>query len=845
MIITVVNLSNYIDADVQEVIRAVNRQLSEDFARHWHRHAQLRLEGPIGRRPDRSHPEELRGDAILYLWDEVDQADALGYHDLNYRGIPFGVVFTELAEELGEPWTVTFSHEALELAMDPEANLLARGPHPEDPSRSVYHWYELCDAVQAQSYEIDGVEVSNFVLPLYFTEGDEEGSRNDFLGDEERPLASFGVAPGGYIGFFDPETGRHEQYHSPEGDSLRRHAARSRAGFTRRTVRRQEERVAEPMIRRILGTGEVPRPRFDAFSVEVAARGDVYATLDRAARAALGPRWARDYTALEPTHPLGPADRAPYELVPRGAAPSAAEAWEATHRLRRQPGVLDAEPEFVFFHPDSESIRELPTHARRLALFGGAPLVASSDCDWSVRQIRADEVWPDTRGEGIAIAHPDTGYTEHPEIWEAGSVDTTRDRDVYAEPEDDDARAELEDDGWNFGGPGHGTATASVIVGPPGPRDAGLPACDGDAICGESGAARPLFVSGVAPDASVVPLRVSNGVVHFSWRSVRRAVEHAVAEDLPIVSMSLGGPLPSRRTRAVIAAAAQRGMVLIAAAGNDVPFRPVVWPARYPEVVACAATNAERRPWSGSSRGAAIDICAPGESVWRAFVERDAAGVTHYRIGRSSGTSYATAAVAGVCALWMARHGRDALEARYGGRLADAFRLVLDDTARSSPHLPEDEFGPGIVDAKAVVDHPLPSRERVDHAARGSRRQRARRAELRGGAGHRVLAGLRGLLPALSEGDLQRGVAALLGVAPPQLSRRLDAVGDELFFHLATRPGARRELHARCRQACRGVRGRAALEGLTAALFDDLAGRLGADGSPTLRAVLRAPLHPR
>jgi len=82
---------------------------------------------------------------------------------------------------------VTLSHEALELIADPEANILVMGRHP-DPSqknRSVFHWYEMCDAVQAQAYEIDDVEVSNFVLPLYFTESEEFIGRNDFLGKVE------------------------------------------------------------------------------------------------------------------------------------------------------------------------------------------------------------------------------------------------------------------------------------------------------------------------------------------------------------------------------------------------------------------------------------------------------------------------------------------------------------------------------------------------------------------------------------------------------------------------------------------------------------------------------------
>ena len=68
----------------------------------------------------------------------------------------------------------------------------------------------MCDAVQSESYVIDGQRVSNFVLPLYFTASHERGSRNDFLGTvtDGKTLRSFGVNPGGYINFFDPRLGQ-------------------------------------------------------------------------------------------------------------------------------------------------------------------------------------------------------------------------------------------------------------------------------------------------------------------------------------------------------------------------------------------------------------------------------------------------------------------------------------------------------------------------------------------------------------------------------------------------------------------------------------------------------------
>jgi hypothetical protein len=55
----------------------------------------------------------MRGDAVIYLWDDADIAGALGYHDRNHHGIPYGFVFTEIAQSVGEAWTVTLSHAVL------------------------------------------------------------------------------------------------------------------------------------------------------------------------------------------------------------------------------------------------------------------------------------------------------------------------------------------------------------------------------------------------------------------------------------------------------------------------------------------------------------------------------------------------------------------------------------------------------------------------------------------------------------------------------------------------------------------------------------------------------------
>ncbi len=250
MIISIVNRSNSIpDEELQQVIRAINRQIAEDFEPYWSFGARLRLEGKVGTKPDKESLADLRGDAVIYLWDQTDMEDALGYHDSNSYGIPYGFVFTELAKKLDENWTVTLSHEALELLGDSQGTLLVQGPHPGKPNMEVFHWFEMCDAVQAQTYKVDGIEVANFVLPLYFTKEEQEGGRNDFLGRviNGKGLDSFGVSAGGYIGFFNPKQRQHETWSPPaDAEADKRLKIKRQAAFGRGYRRSHPDAFSRP-----------------------------------------------------------------------------------------------------------------------------------------------------------------------------------------------------------------------------------------------------------------------------------------------------------------------------------------------------------------------------------------------------------------------------------------------------------------------------------------------------------------------------------------------------------------------------------------------------------------------
>ncbi|MCX7241622.1 MAG: hypothetical protein NTU86_14410 [Burkholderiales bacterium] len=231
MIISLINRSKTLpDAQVQDVIRAINRQLKEDFEPYWSFGATLRLEGPTGKRLSIQSNADMRGDAVLYLVDGTNALEATGWHLANLRDIPYGIVFLGLCEKMNEPWSITLSHEALELVGDPMCNLLVEGNHPFDRRRRVFHLFEMCDAVQAETYTIDGVAVSNFVLPSYFSLGEQEGRRNDFLGTVHngKTLLSFGMNPGAYLNIYDPKTGKWSQP-EPQDDSVARARKRQKA----------------------------------------------------------------------------------------------------------------------------------------------------------------------------------------------------------------------------------------------------------------------------------------------------------------------------------------------------------------------------------------------------------------------------------------------------------------------------------------------------------------------------------------------------------------------------------------------------------------------------------------
>jgi hypothetical protein len=128
---------------------------------------------------------------------------------------------------------VSLSLESLELIADPQANIYVMGPALHDPRKKWFFWFELCDAVNSQTYEIDGIALQNFLLPPYF-EPPVPGARTNFLGTDLEP---FGVAPESYLGYYDPEKQSQETAHIDTRGKVRAEI-RQRFGHTRSHRRR-------------------------------------------------------------------------------------------------------------------------------------------------------------------------------------------------------------------------------------------------------------------------------------------------------------------------------------------------------------------------------------------------------------------------------------------------------------------------------------------------------------------------------------------------------------------------------------------------------------------------------
>jgi|GEM_PF-532008 len=265
---------------------------------------------------------------------------------------------------------------------------------------------------------------------------------------------------------------------------------------------------------------------------------------------------------------------------------------------------------------------------------------------YALAKLRLPQAHALAKGEKVLIAVIDSGVdTTHPEL--AGMVVDSFD----ALKSDEKAHA-------------HGTAVAGAIV-------------------------AHAKLMGAAPEARILAARafgMQKANIEATTYSISESLDWAMERGARIINMSFTGPRdPTLEEK--VGQARQKGIVLIAAAGNGGPTAPKAYPAAYEKVIAVTATDAEDKLFKGANRGGYIAVAAPGVDLLLPAPE------VGYQV--TTGTSFAAAEVSGIVALMLERKP---------DLTPDGVRKALTATARDlGPKGVDTQFGAGLVDAYLAI----------------------------------------------------------------------------------------------------------------------------------------------
>ena len=170
---------------------AIQKQITRDFGPIWQIEADIAAFGKLSDVPLGYWPIIIR--------DDIHEQGAAGIHLNRRNGQPFALV------QFSDNWTLTVSHECLEMLADPSGNRTQAGNSVADGQGRVEFLVEVCDPSEAVqfAYSANGVLVSDFYTPNFFDPVAASGVRYSFTGAITEPRQ---VLDGGYLSWFDPET---------------------------------------------------------------------------------------------------------------------------------------------------------------------------------------------------------------------------------------------------------------------------------------------------------------------------------------------------------------------------------------------------------------------------------------------------------------------------------------------------------------------------------------------------------------------------------------------------------------------------------------------------------------
>lgn len=292
----------------------------------------------------------------------------------------------------------------------------------------------------------------------------------------------------------------------------------------------------------------------------------------------------------------------------------------AAIRLMRDPAVAYAEPNYIYHAIGAggrNAAGQIAKAAERAAQSLPGFRLAFTPNDprlpelWGMFKIQAPAAWERSAGDpAVKVAVVDTGVDYRHEDLDDGRVI----RGGNFIENNDDPMDDM----------GHGTHVAGTI-----------------AAAADNGKG----VAGVAYKTQIIGIRVLGRDGSGTVEGIANGITRAVEKGARVINLSLGGPASSQVLEDAIKAAMDRGVIVVAAAGND-GSPDNTYPAAYPNVLAVGATDQNDRRASFSNYGQFVKVAAPGVDIL-STTEGD------YR--NHSGTSMASPHVAGAVAVLLAK----------------------------------------------------------------------------------------------------------------------------------------------------------------------------------------------
>ncbi|MFD9906338.1 type VII secretion-associated serine protease mycosin [Streptomyces sp. NPDC059063] len=252
---------------------------------------------------------------------------------------------------------------------------------------------------------------------------------------------------------------------------------------------------------------------------------------------------------------------------------------------------------------------------------------------WSLQRVLLDELWRQSTGKGVKVAVIDTGVDiKNPQLKPA--VDASRGRNYLDKNLKDDNGNKL-DRGKPNGTTdtvGHGTRVAGIIAARP---------------------AKGTGFVGLAPDATIIPIKQNDAEGHGTTVTLAQAIDYAVRAGADVINISqdtADAVKPAPQLARAVGRALAADRVVVASAGNDGLGGNVkrTYPASYEGVLAVAASDRNNERAAFSQSGEFVDVAAPGVDM-----------ISTVPLGghcSDNGTSFAAPYVAGLAALIKAKH---------------------------------------------------------------------------------------------------------------------------------------------------------------------------------------------